>query len=99
MYSLILVFAGHMGLIVGFVVHWLISLCTEDVPAGLHSTISSKSDCRSRSRKFESPLGNVTFMEIDHEIISKVILTLSLIQEGLLSITGEDMCTSTGLTA
>ena len=34
-----------------------------------------------------------TFMEIDHEIISKVILLLPLIQEGLLSATSESMCT------
>ena len=31
-------------------------------------------------------------MEIDHEIISKVILLLPLIQEGLLSITSEGIC-------
>ena len=34
-----------------------------------------------------------TFMEIDHEIISAVILLLPLIQEGLLSFTSESMCT------
>ena len=33
-----------------------------------------------------------TFMAIDHEIISTVILRLRLIQEGLLSITSESMC-------
>ena len=35
-------------------------------------------------------------MEIDHEIFSTVILSLSLIQEGQLSVSGERMCTSTG---
>ena len=34
-----------------------------------------------------------TFVEIDYEIISTVILLLPLIQEGLLSITSDSMCT------
>ena len=34
-----------------------------------------------------------SFAEIDHEIISTVILSLPLIQEGQLSISGERMCT------
>ena len=34
-----------------------------------------------------------TFVEIDHEIISTIILLLLLVQEGLLSVTGESMCT------
>ena len=34
-----------------------------------------------------------SFMEIDHEIFSLVILSLLLIQEGQLSISGERMCT------
>ena len=33
------------------------------------------------------------FMEIDHEIFSAVILSLPLIQEGQLSVSGEGMCT------
>ena len=32
-------------------------------------------------------------MEIDHEIFSTVILSLPLIQEGQLSVSGEGMCT------
>ena len=40
-----------------------------------------------------------TFVEIDHEIISTVILLLPLIQEGLLSVTSESMCTKNWLTA
>ena len=39
------------------------------------------------------PSGPLAFMEIDHEIISTVILLLPLIQEGLLSVTSEIMCT------
>ena len=34
-----------------------------------------------------------SFVEIDHEIFFKVILSLPLIQEGQLSISGERMCT------
>ena len=34
-----------------------------------------------------------SFVEIDHEIFSTVILSLQLIQEGQLSVSGERMCT------
>ena len=34
-----------------------------------------------------------SFMEIDHEILSTVILSLQLIQEGHLSVSSERMCT------
>ena len=34
-----------------------------------------------------------SFVEIDHEIFSMVILSLPLIQEGQLSVSGERMCT------
>ena len=40
-----------------------------------------------------------TFVEIDREIISMVILLLLLIQEGLLSVTSKSMCTKYRLTA
>ena len=46
-------------------------------------------DCRSRGRKFKSQLGRKTFVEIDHEIFSVVILSLPLIQEIQLSITSK----------
>ena len=45
------------------------------------------------------PARSHTFVEIDHEIISTVILlpsAESLIHEGLLSVTSESMCTITG---
>ena len=35
----------------------------------------------------------ISFVEIDHEIFSTVILSLPLIQEGQLSVSGERMCT------
>ena len=34
-----------------------------------------------------------SFVEIDHEIFSMVVLSLLLIQEGQLSVSGERMCT------
>ena len=37
--------------------------------------------------------GEHSFVEIDHEIFSTVILSLPLIQEGQLSVSGERMCT------
>ena len=39
------------------------------------------------------PAPTHTFMEIDHEITSMIILLLPLIHEGLLSVTRESMCT------
>ena len=57
---------------------------------GFQCAIGSTSDCRSRCRKFKSQLSDITSIEIDHEIISIIILPLSLIrQAGQLSITGE----------
>ena len=44
------------------------------------------------------PARSHTFMEIDDEIVSTVILLL-LIQEGLLSVTSKSMCTEYWLTA
>ena len=42
------------------------------------------------------PIQHHSFMAVDHEIFSTVILSLSQIQEGHLSFSGERMCTSTG---
>ena len=39
------------------------------------------------------PALSYNFVEIDHEIFSTVFLLLPLIQEGLLSVTSERMCT------
>ena len=44
------------------------------------------------------PAQSHTFVEIDHEIISTVILLLPLIQEGLLSVTSQSMCMRNWLT-
>ena len=52
------------------------------------------SDWRQGGRGFNPRRGRQhSFMEIDHEIFSTVILSLQLIQEGQLSVSGERMCT------
>ena len=52
------------------------------------------SDWRPGGHRFNPRRGRqYSFMEIDHEIFSTVILSLPLIQEGLLSVSGERMCT------
>ena len=48
--------------------------------------------CRFDPRQGRQPC----FMNIDHEIFSTVILSLQLIQEGQLSVSGERMCPNTG---
>ena len=40
-----------------------------------------------------SHLGHITFVEIDNEIISAVGLSLSLIQDGQMSVTSKSICT------
>ena len=51
------------------------------------------SDWRSGGHGFNIQCRQHSFREIDHEIFSKVILSLLLIQEGQLSVSGERMCT------
>ena len=64
--------------------HWLASVAQLDVP----------SDWRPGGRGFNPRRGRQhSFVEIDHEIFSTVILSLPLIQEGQLSVSGERMCT------
>ena len=66
--------------------------------AGLHSAVGSASDCRSTCRKFESQHGHMSLVEIYHEIISKAIGYIGPVprnQERQLSVTGENMRTST----
>ena len=53
-----------------------------------------QSDWRPGGRGFSSHRGRQhSFVEIDREIFSTVILSLTLIQEGQLSVSGERMCT------
>ena len=60
----------------------------------LVAQLDALSDWRPGGRGFNPCRGRQhSFVEIDHEIFSTVILSLPLIQEGQLSVSGERMCT------
>ena len=62
--------------------------------AGLGGAVGCASDWRPGGRGFDPRRGRQhSFVEIDHEIFSTVILSLPLIQEGQLLVSGERMCT------
>ena len=62
--------------------------------AGLGGSVGCASEWRPGGRGFDPRRGRQhSFVEIDHEILSTVILSLPLIQEGQLSVSGERMCT------
>ena len=62
--------------------------------AGLGGAVRCASDWRPGGRGFDPRRGRQhSFVEIDHEIFSMVILSLPLFQEGQLSVSGERMCT------
>ena len=52
-------------------------------PTGYHEVVGSN----------PTKVGNILSRRFDHEIFSIVILSLPLIQEGQLSVSGEIMCT------
>ena len=65
----------------------------DKVPASV-AQLDAPSDWRPGGRGFNPRRGRQhSFVEIDHEIFSTVILSLPLIQEGQLSVSGERMCT------
>ena len=58
-----------------------------------YRNLAAPSDCSPGGRGFNPRRGRQhSFVEIDHEIFSTVILSLPLIQEGQLSVSGERMC-------
>ena len=60
----------------------------------LVAQLDASSDWRPEGRGFNPHRGlQHSFVEIDHEIFSTVILSLPLIQEGQLSVSGKRMCT------
>ena len=62
--------------------------------AGSVAQLDALSDWRPGDSRFNPRRGRQHFfVEIDHEIFSTVILSLPLIQEGQLSVSGERMCT------
>ena len=61
---------------------------------GFGDSIGCASDCWSGGCAFFHPPGRQhSFLELDHEILSTVILSLPPIQEGQLSVSSERMCT------
>ena len=66
---------------------------SQPLPASV-AQLDAPSDWRQGGRGFNPRRGRQhSFVEIDHEIFSTVILSLPLIQEGQLSVSGERMCT------
>ena len=62
--------------------------------AGLGGSVGCAVRLETRRSRVQSRRGRQhSFVEIDHEIFSTVILSLPLIQEGQLSVSGEKMCT------
>ena len=71
-------------------IHFLIQLYLPASVAQLHAP----SDWRPGGRGFNPHRGRQhSFVEIDHEIFSTVILSFPPIQEGQLSVSGERICT------
>ena len=71
----------------------LVFLYTLYTPASV-AQLDAPSDWRPGGRGFNPRRGRQhSSVEIDHEIFSTVILSLPLIQEGQLSVSGERMCT------
>ena len=68
-------------------------MCYKEI-AGLSGSVGCALDWRPGGRRFNPRRGRQhSFVEIDHEIFSTVILSFPLIQEGQLSVSGERMCT------
>ena len=73
-------------------------LLMNHLPVLLDASLSGSVECASEWRPegpgFDPRKGRQHFfLEIDHELISVVILSLPLIQEGQLSVSGKRMCT------
>ena len=60
--------------------------------AGLGGSVGCAIRLETRRSRVKPPPRSATFFR-DHEIFSMVILSLPLIQEGHLSVSGERMCT------
>ena len=76
--------------------HSIFILNTETLtlPPASVAQLDAPSDWRPGGRGFNPRRGRQhSFVEIDHEVFSTIILSLPLIQEGQLSVSGERMCT------
>ena len=76
-------------------VHLFVTLFTASC-AGRGSSVGCASAWYTDGRGFDPHARQHFFAENGHEIISTVMLSLPLIQEGLLSVTVERMCTAIG---
>ena len=84
------VIVGLCSVILSFHRHHFVHICE----AASVAQLDAPSDWRPGGRGFNPRRGRQhSFVEIDHEIFSTVILSLPLIQEGQLSVSGERMCT------
>ena len=73
--------------------HDLLRSYLNELPGSV-AQLDAPSDWRPGGRGFNPCRGRQhSFVEIDHEIFSTVILSLPLIQEGQLSVSGERMST------
>ena len=72
----------------------IFALITTLCEAGLGGSVGCAVQLETRRSRVQPRRGRQhSFVEIDHEIFSTVILSLPLIQEGQLSVSGERMCT------
>ena len=70
-----------------------VSVCFTSFQPSSLAQLDALSDWRPGGRGFNPRQGRQhSFVEIDHEIFSTVILSFLLIQEGQLSVSGERMC-------
>ena len=71
-----------------------VKFCYDYLEPASMAQLDAPSDWRPGGRGFNPRRGRQhSFVEIDREIFSTVILSLPLIQEGQLSVSGERMCT------
>ena len=73
-----------------------VCICFKNIKVrpALVAQLDAASNWRPGGRGFNARRGRQhSFVEIDHEIFSTVILSLPLIQEGQLSVSGKRMCT------
>ena len=74
--------------------HTMTEVKVMDLESASVAQLDAPFDWRPGGRGFNPRRGRQhSFVEIDHEIFSTVILSLPLIQEGQLSVSGERMCT------
>ena len=87
------IFISNLQSIPPLLKHIFVTFLPSREPASV-AQLDAPSNWRPGGRGFNPRRGQQhSSMEIDHEIFSTVILSLLLIQEGQLSVSGERMCT------